>query len=268
MKFVQSVVALIAVALPTSAGVLYEVESSVGGTASKAVIAVDGLKMKMDVATANQDGNGYMIFDGDRREMIVVNHDDKIYFVIDHEQMQALSDQIGQAMASMEQALAALPESQRAKMEQMMKSRMPAMATPREPSELRKTGAADTVNGFDCRVYEVWRGGLRERELCVTDWDNVTGGREVAGLFYEMGEFMAEMLDSLPSFDDGGSIGDATYEHLRDMNGFPVRTREYGDDGMLDGVATLVSSTSAELDAADFEPPQKYKRRDLMKSKK
>ena len=124
--------------------------------------------MKMDVATNSADWNGDMLFHGDSREMIVVDHDKKSYYVIDEEQLEKLASSINQAMSSMEQALAALPEGQRAKMEQMMKSRMPAMAEPREPSELKKTGASDTVNGFDCEIYEVWRSGVRERELCVT----------------------------------------------------------------------------------------------------
>jgi hypothetical protein len=267
MKLTLVTAALVLVALPSSAGVLYEVESSYGETATKAGIAVDGLKMKMDVASGEKDWNGYMLFDGDSREMIVVNHDNKTYFVIDQEQMKKLAATVNQAMASVDQALAALPESQRAKMEKMMKSRMPDMATPREPSELKKTGGSESVNGFDCEVYEVWRGGVRERELCVTDWDNVAGGSEVEDVFIEMGEFMTEMLDSLPKMGGGGSLGDATYEHIKEMNGFPVRTREY-DNGKLAGQSSLVSSKEADLDPADFEPPKGYKRQDLMKGMK
>jgi hypothetical protein len=150
----------------------------------------------------------------------------------------------------------------------MLKSRMPDMGTPREASELKKTGGADSVNGFDCEVYEVWRGGARERELCVTGWDNVAGGHEVAGIFYEMGEFMTEMLDSLPKIGGGGSLGDETYEHIKEMNGFPVRTREYDDNGKLAGQSSLISSKEADFDPADFEPPKNYKRKDIMKGMK
>ena len=51
---------------------------------------------------------------------------------------------------------------------------------------------------------------MQSRLGCVTDWDNVAGGSEVADVFYEMGEFMTEMLDSLPKMGGGGSLGDAT----------------------------------------------------------
>ncbi len=268
MKTAFTMIALLGIAISSSAGVLYEVESSYGETATKAGIAVEGLKMKMDIASGKKDWNGHMIFDGDSHEMMVVNHDDKTYFVIDEEQMKKLAATVNQAMASVEQALAGMPESQRATMEKMMKSRMPDMGAPREPSELKKTGGSESVNGFDCAVYEVWRGGVRERELCVTDWNNVAGGSEVADVFYEMGEFMTEMLDSLPKIGGGKSMGDATYEHLKEMNGFPVRTREYEDNGMLAGQSSLVSSREADFDPADFEPPTNYKRQDLTKGMK
>jgi len=52
------------------------------------------------------------------------------------------------------------------------------------------------------------------------------------------------------------------------MNGFPVRTREYDDNGMLNSQSSLVSSKEADFDPADFNPPKKYKRKDLMKGMK
>ena len=83
-----------------------------------------------------------------------------------------------------------------------------------------------------------------------------------------MGAFMTEMLDSLPKMGGGQSLGDATYEHMKEMNGFPVRTLEYGDDGVLDGQSSLKSSKRVDFSAADFEPPKNYKRKDLMKGMK
>jgi hypothetical protein len=268
MKKTLGVIALLVAVLPASAGVLYEVESTAGGTATQTAIAVDGLLMKLDTASPGTDWNGDMIFRGDRREMVIVNHDEKSYFVIDQEQMRKLAGAVNQAMASMEQALASMPESQRARMEKMMMSRMQGMGAPREPSELKKTGDTGTVNGYPCVKYEVWRSGVRERELWVTDWDNVAGGEEVAGVFYEMASFMTEMLDSLPKMGGQRSLGDPTFEHMKEMNGFPIRTVEYGNDGEVDAESTLQSSREADLDPSQFEPPKKYKRKDLMKGLK
>lgn len=267
MRAFFTVLTLATLAMPASAGVRYDIESSYGGTTQETSIDVDGSRMRLNFASGDTAGDGYMVFRGDRQEMMIVNTKDRSYFVIDQAQMKQLADTVNQAMASMEQALAAMPEAQRAQMEKMMKSRMPAMAEPREPSELKRTGASDTVNGYDCNIYEVWRSGVRERELCVTSWDNVAGGPDVAKVFTEMGEFMTEMLDNLPKIG-GRSFGDETFEHMKEIDGFPVRTREYGSDGVLDGESTLQSSTEAAIDDAEFEPPKGFKKQDLMKGMK
>ena len=152
-------------------------------------------------------------------------------------------------------------------MEQMMKSRMPAMGDQREPSKLKKTGETDTLNGYPCVKYEVWRGGAKERELWVTGWDNVEGGGDVAEVFGEMAAFMKEMLDNLPQMGGQDSIGDPTFEHMKEINGFPVLTREYGG-GTAASEGSLVASRKASLDPSKFDPPKNYKRMDMMKKRR
>jgi hypothetical protein len=267
-RILGATIALLA-ALPAFAGVVYEVENknmtNSSGEVTNASIAIEGKLMKMDIASANEDQDGEIIFRSDRREMVIVNHKDRSYFVLDEKQLRAMADQINQAMASMEQALAAMPESQRAQMEKMMKDRMPGMGSKRMPSELKKTGDSNTINGYPCVKYEVWRGDTKERELWVTDWSNVEGGSEAAQVFKEMASFMKEMLDSLPEMGEAKSLGDTTFAHLKEMNGYPVMTREYNAGGAVENESTLKSARKATLDPADFEPPKQYKHKDMMK---
>jgi hypothetical protein len=267
-RILGATLALLA-ALPAFAGVVYEVENNnmttSPGEMTTASIAFEGKLMKMDITSANEDQDGEIIFRADRREMVMVNHGDRSYFVLDEQQLRAIADQINQAMASMEQALAGMPESQRAQMEKMMKDRMPGMGSKPQPSELKKTGDSDTINGYPCVRYEVWRGDTKERELWVTDWSNVTGGSEAAQVFMEMASFMQEMLDSMPQMGEAESFGDATFEHMREMNGYPVMTREFDASGAVQYESKLISAQESTLDPADFEPPKNYKRKDIMK---
>lgn len=259
------------IAAPAMAGVVYEIEvtdhtASPAGV-SNSRISVEGPLLRMDMTSENNGRDGEMIYRGDRREMVVVDNGEKSYFVLDEEQMRALSAQISQAMSAMEQALAAVPESQRAKMEAMMKQRMPMQAEAREPAELKKTGDADTVNGYPCVRYEVWRAGIRERELWVTPWKNIEGGADTAQAFEDMSSFFSEMLDSLPQIGDQ-DFADSAFEHLKEMGGIPVVTREFADDGSLESEARLMSATEESLDPASFEPPKNYKRKDMFGGKK
>jgi len=262
---------ILLIGAPAFAGVVYEVEvtdhSSDPVSTSGSRISVDGLLLKMDVTSGGNDIDGEMIYRGDRKEMVVINKKDKTYFVLDEEQMRALAAQISQAMSAMEQALAAVPEGQRAKMEAMMKQRMPMQMDEREPSELKKTGETDTINGYPCVKYQVWRAGVLEREMWVTSWKNIEGGADTAQAFEDMSGFFKEMLDSLPQMGDR-SFADSAFEHLKEMGGMPVVTREFADDGSLDNESTLKSASTQSLVPADFEPPKDYKRKDMFKGGK
>ncbi len=145
---------------------------------------------------------------------------------------------------------------------------MPAQPAPREPSELRRTGDTETINNYPCVRYELWRGGVKIREMWVTDWSNVEGGAEAAELFQEMSGFFKEMLDSLPKFGDGQQdFADPVFEHMQEMDGFPIVTREIGDKGTIENEASLQSSKQQTLGPVDFEPPKGYKRQEMFKGR-
>jgi hypothetical protein len=258
------------IAVPAAAGVVYEIEVTGPEGAemvSDSTFSVHDNLVKVVGADAGEKFNGEMIFRGDRREMLVVNHDEKSYLVMDEATMTELAATMNEAMAAMEQALASVPEGQREKFRQMMQSKMPNAGSERVPSELRKTGDADTIRGYPCVRYEIWRGGVRTRELWVTDWANVEGGDQVAAGFQQMADFFKQMLDSLSSMSNLGGFGegfaDSSFEHMREMNGFPVVSREYDENGTFAGMAALKSATQQTLDPADFEPPTDYKRQNL-----
>jgi hypothetical protein len=103
------------------------------------------------------------------------------------------------------------------------------------------------------------------RELWVTEWDNIEGGTEAAQLFQEMSEFFTQMLDSLPKFADQG--GDEVLEHMRELNGFPVATKEFDENGSLKIDSSLQSAKRQTLDPSTFEPPAGYKRQEMFKGR-
>lgn len=269
MKRTLLTLTILIAAVPAFAGVVYQVETRDLTTSppqtSDGTISAQGMLLKMQMQSAGSSFNGEMIFRGDRREMVIVNHDEKTVMIIDEATMKAMAEQIGQAMAAMDQALAALPASQRQKMEEMMKSRMPMQAEPPAPAEIRATGDTDTINGYPATRYEVWREGARERELWVTEWSSVEGGDEVSGAFQQMAGFMKSLLESLPDVGGIKSAGDNAFAYLEEMKGFPVMTREFSDAGTAEFESALTSSEKKDLDPAIFEPPAGYKQQDLKK---
>ena len=86
--------------------------------------------------------------------------------------------------------------------------------------------------------------------------------------FEDMADFFREMLDSLPNMGQARSgIDDSMFEHMKDLGGFPVVTKEFGEDGSLEGETALRSAKSQDLDPAAFEPPAGYKRQEMYRGR-
>jgi hypothetical protein len=255
---------------PATAGVLFEIETQDHEQnppqTHTSRMAVEGRRLTMDIAPG-QTGQrgGAVVFRGDRREMAIVNHDDKSYFVIDPATIKQLAGQVNQAMSQMQEALKNVPENQRAMMEQLMKDRMPAQKpTRRSPPEVRRLDQTAEVYGYPCRLYEVRRDGRKIRDLWVTDWSNIDGGRELAPVFADMGEFQQELLDVMPPMDgQAGGIEDNPFTTMKQIDGFPVASRDYAEDGSVKSETALRSAKSQRLSPAAFEPPAGYQRHDM-----
>ncbi|MEM7350649.1 MAG: hypothetical protein AAF657_07570 [Acidobacteriota bacterium] len=263
---------------PAFAGVVYEIETTDHEQSPPKVesieMAAEGRHLKMGIGGGSQNTKGDMIFRGDRREVVVVDHDQKSYMVMDREQMQAIAGQVNSALSQMQEALKNVPADQRAIVEKMMKERMPQQPqsqAPRRPaSELKKTSERATHNGYPCIKYEVHQNGKKLRELWVTDWKNVEGSSEVAQTFEDMADFFREMMDSFSSLAGaagGGPLpfgsGDNFFEHIKDLDGFPVVTKEFAEDGSLEGEGALRSARRQTIDPDAFEPPSGYKRQEM-----
>ena len=257
-------------AAPALAGVVFEIEVTTHDQSpplsESLKTSIEGRLLKMGVPAGGENDHVEMVYRGDRREMVWIDHDRKSYYVIDEETMKALAAQVNEAIATMEQALANVPESQRAMVEEMMKKKMPQTEAPERPkSELRNTGDRAEQAGYPCVRYEVLRGDRVVRELWVTDWKNVEGGTDAAELFVEMSKFFTKMLDSLPKFADQG--GDETLEYMRELNGFPVVTREFDENGSLEIESSLESASRQTLDPSTFEAPPGYNRQEMFKGR-
>ena len=259
---------------PLSAGVVFELQNSNSYGGERSVennrFSVDGKKLKMHVNDNRAGSNSTMIFRGDRREMVVVNHDDKSYMVIDQQALTAIGGQMSKAMQQMEEAMKNVPPEQRAMMEKLMKGRMPAAMgnKTRAKTEVRNSGESGTENGYPVTRYQMFRDGVKTRELWVTDWKNVDGGNEARAAFDEMAAFFKQMMDAFSSGPMGGfgaQFDDNPFEYMNKIDGFPVVTKELTGNGSVENETRLISSERRSLDAAEFEPPAGYKRQAMPK---
>lgn len=247
-----------------SAGVVLEIETQDHRLDESGTVlaVVDGKNLKMTITSGRDQDKSEMIFRGETREMIVVDHEDKSFMVFDEAMINSIADQLSGYEAQMRESLKDVPPEKRAMVEQMMKGRMPEPARPK--IEIRNTGDHDTKNGYPSVKYEATIDDRKTQEYWVTDWDNVDGGDDAVEAFQAMADFFKQMRDSMSSFGADEDAGDNPFEHMLEMDGFPVLTYDYASDGSIARENSLRSSTQRAVAAAEFEPPAAYKQREMM----
>jgi hypothetical protein len=240
----------------------YHEEPPVIGTVE--ISTQDGVS-RMEVTSVSSNESGGMIFREQGREFIAIDHEQKEYYVIDEAAMERIGTQLTSAMQQMQQALEEMPPEQRAMAEQMMKQHIPTPAAEAAPMTVKKTGSRDAINGFDCEYYEVQQQGAKVRELCVTAWDDIDGGREAADSMVAMAVFFDKMAEQFSSGSGMDVMGQQRelFQHMRELGGYPVLTREFDDSGRLESESRLKSARTSDIDPALFNPPQGYRKKDL-----
>lgn len=283
----QSIFTLLIMLLIISAHVLAGVEYKVETTQYKSgsekteevTVEVEGKNLKMQ---PEQDPENTMIYQGEKRQMVVVNHKDKTFSIINKaviEEMGAkMQATVDESMTQVNEALKNLPPDKRAMVEKMMKDKkipgMPQQTSPaaaeaarRAMSEYENTGEKSEKNGYPCVKYIVTKEGKKTHEHWVTDWKNVEGGEETAAAFSDMATFFQEMMDAFASSSGMGAMPfnfDANmFAGLNSLGGLPIATKDYADDGSLESESSLRSAERRDLDPDAFEPPSGYKRQEM-----
>lgn len=245
------------------AGYVYEIES-VGDTDSSgsSQMMVEGSLIKMEMAGQR---NGAMIYNGETRELIIIDHQRKSYMSLNEAEIAKLAAQMNAVMAEMEEQLASMPPAQRQMMENMMKSKMPQIAEKMEIS-VERTGEMETVAGHKAERVEMRIGTGDRRELWVTDWSNLKGGEEVAAAMKGMASLFEDFVSSMSQGPMAGMFeggGNNWLGKLDEMGGYPIRIREYDASGKLAAQTTLQSVEEMTIGAAAFRAPKGYKKQKM-----
>ncbi len=228
-------------------------------------LSTQGSMIRLDIDSAGGDAG--LIFDSGKGELLVLDYEDRKYFVMTREQMDAMALQVSGAMRRMEEMLAAMPPEQRATAEQMMKGNMPQQApTQTGPkSIIRKTGSSGSVAGLDCDDYEVSQAGRKSRDMCVTPWDDIDGGREATEAMMSIADFFSGIRDAVTAAGGMTALDhqQEMFAHMRDLNGFPVSSKSFDDAGVLTSESRLISSESISLSPGDFAPPAGFQEQEI-----
>jgi hypothetical protein len=251
------------------AGVVFDIETKNNDTNPPQVtntrVLVEGRLLKLQTATPGNQQLTEMIFRGDRREMIIVDHRTRSFIVMDQQAMQTLSAQMNQAFGQMNAAMKNLTPEQRAMAGQMMNGRNPiTQVAQQSPITVRQLNNRTTVYNYPSTLVEVSRDGRKISNMWITPWQNIDGAQELGTAFTDLAVFSDELMKSLPTTAGmQQQLPDNPFSALHKINGFPVAGRNYRDDGTVASETALRATQKASIGPGEFQPPAAYQQNKL-----
>ena len=238
------------------------------GTTSTSEMWVVGNSIKMTMTSGEmpQGDVNYLGDVGEIGELIYNNDEDRTFIRIDQQMMEEIGQQLGNVEAQMAEALAGIPESQRAAIMERMRSGgipgMPGMDAMQPPTvELQATSERATHAGYPCVKYIMTVNGQATQHMWMTEWSNIEGGADMRGAFQRFSRFGEAMRDMLPQ---GGMFGNLNpMEGLDFGNRIPVVTIELSDSGEPVRETVITSVSQREIDASLIGPTEGYREQEM-----
>jgi hypothetical protein len=166
--------------------------------------------------------------------------------------MEKLAAQLKEAREQMEQMMAKVPAEQQEMMKQMMKGQMGGMMETPPPTEVVKTSATGTTNGYPWVKYDVTQEGEKIREYLVTDWSKLDIDASTFDVFKDMAEFLEGFTKGLGM--DMGDVMENPFDEASGLDGFPVVTNDL-EGGTVRRSTELTTVTTGDVDAGLFQNP-------------
>jgi len=185
----------------------------------------------------------------------LLDDEKKTYFVVDEAAKKKLAAEAGAILKQMQERVKNLPPEQRARMEKNLGAQMPGVFGKKDTFESKDTGKNETVDGRECRLWNLHKNGVIVDELCVVPFPSLPGKEDFDKAFKGLSEVFVVMT--------AGVTNSADYFEARDsIGGYPVRTRSFADAGQQSATETVLTKWVEEsLPASTFAIPASYKKR-------
>jgi len=213
---------------------------------------------RMKVADPDEE---VVIFDLDKGEMIIINHEKRSYFAGNPSEF--MGGAMNAMMKAMEEQMKNLPPEQ----QEMMKEYQKQMGTDAEKSatmkkvkvEIKKMSDKGMVAGYPVQKFQVYSDGEHKEDLWVTSKISIKDELDLN----KLAEFMEEI--KTPGVEEAAYS--YTSEYIRVMEqGFPLKTVKYTIAG--EDVSEASKVEKKRIPASEFAPPEGYKKvemEDMMK---
>lgn len=230
--------------------------SADSGTASY-TIQTDDNNLKVDYFKNNKAEHS-ILFSGSKQEVKMINHQEKMYHVMNKAMARQMAGKVNTAMAQMQAALKQMPPE----MQKMMKQKMaqnPMFGGGKLPkTELKKIKANVPVGSYKTTQYKILSDKRPVSELWIASFGEVGVSQNSFKVMQSLGKFFNDIAGE---FKQGGSLKQMGFQEWSKFQGVPVKTVNLrkGDE-----VYTLKKAYSKKFASKDFQVPGSYKEARIM----
>lgn len=236
-------------------GVELEMEVNEGGQTDTTKMIVLDNNLKMEVMSTESAKKDFMVFDG--KKMCTIDNKNSECSCMTKEDFEKLATELNKQFAQfdIEEMLKDVPEAQREFVRKQMEKTMPKKPAPSVVSEpdLKKIGN-ENYNNFPSRKYLLKSDG-EETYLWVTDWSNITGGKEISDAFINLGSFFDEMIEAMSQLPGASNREENSFLRVMDdVNGVIHSSKAY-ENGKVKRESRLKKSYKRDVSMAEFDSP-------------
>ncbi|HKB09615.1 MAG TPA: hypothetical protein VKD69_03135 [Vicinamibacterales bacterium] len=261
MKTAQTLLAtcvalcLVAPEAQAADGILIAQKVTNGSTVTTHQTQIEKTRMRSEI-TQPGGRKQVIIFDGGAQVLRMIDDSNKSYTEMSKAEAEQIRAQMDSAMTMMQEQLKNLPPEQRARMESMMRGRMPGADRPK--TDYKKVGT-DKVGRWTCDKYEGTRSGEKVSELCTvapSAMGFTPGDFEVT---QQLATFFSSMM---PQAVDGLFRIGATSAAPDSFSGIPVRMVTFAN-GAPGAVIEVTEATHQSFADTLFQVPAGYQKREF-----
>ena len=224
----------------------------------KGILLIQDNKMLFKDTTNNVS----TLFDFDRDQMIVLDHNGQTFTVIDPKAfVKAIEDYTKEVKRMRQKHLESLPPEQREMVEKMIKKReleTGKNGTGKIVISIKNTGVSENISGYKASKYEVFHNDKLNEELWLTNDLNIQKELDLK----KMSNLMTEFKKVNKRLGDDTVVNEDAFINLFANGGFPLKTvdRSFGETVYIEEVVDI---RKEDIPADNFKLPSGYKEKSV-----
>lgn len=254
MRRLGLIAAAMLAAAQVSAGVRIEtvsrdIKTQAADGGADVVLVQDGMVRSNH---AKSSGSTTIIKDGVFYEL---DDKKKTYYVMDEAAVKKVADEAAEVVKEMQERVKNMQPEQRAMMEESLGEHMPSVFGKKIAYVWKDTGKSETVEGRECRVWNLLKNDAVHEQYCVVPYASLPGNED-------FGKVVTELWDAFEA-SAAGLVSVTDYVDARQaIDGYPLRIRSFDNDGRVRPTEHVLTKWVEEsLPASTFAIPPGYKKK-------